>query len=75
MSAVIGGINRLTVLPANVVVEEATDFSRRIARNVQHLLKMESHLDIVQDPAAGSYYIEKLTEELAEKAWKKFQSI
>lgn len=72
MAAVIGGANRLSVLPSDAKKEAATsDFARRIARNVQHLLKMESHLDVVQDPAAGSYYIEKLTEVLAEKAWEK----
>jgi methylmalonyl-CoA mutase len=70
MSAVIAGVDRLTVQPA-----EDTAFGRRIARNVQHLLKMESYLDRVIDPAAGSYYIEKLTDALAEKAWGLFQTI
>lgn len=68
MSAVIGGINTLTVAPS-----EASDFGRRIARNVHHLLSMESYLDRVADPSAGSYYIEKLTEQLAEAVWKQFQ--
>lgn len=68
MSAVIGGIETLTVAPS-----EASDFGRRIARNVQHLMSMESYLDRVADPSAGSYYIEKLTEQLAEAAWKQFQ--
>lgn len=74
MSAVIGGADRIYVLPANTFKREpGTSFTRRIARNVQHLLKMESYMDRVIDPAAGSYYIEKLTENLAEEAWKKFQ--
>lgn len=73
LSAVVGGANRLTILPANAVAEEASEFTARIARNVQHLLKMESYLDRVGDPAAGSYYIEQLTDSLAEAAWKKFQ--
>lgn len=68
MSAVIGGIETLTVAPS-----EASDFGRRIARNVQHLLSMESYLDRVADPSAGSYYIEKLTEQLAGAAWTVFQ--
>ncbi len=68
MSAVIGGIETLTVSPS-----EATDFGRRIARNVQHLLSMESYFDRVSDPAAGSYYIEKLTEQIAEAAWAEFR--
>ncbi len=74
LSAVVGGANRLTLLPANALQEEASEFTGRIARNVQHLLKMESYLDRVGDPAAGSYYIEQLTDALAEEAWKKFQN-
>lgn len=74
MSAIIGGAQQVYVLPSNAgATEEPTPFARRIARNVQHLLRLESHLDKVQDPAAGSFYIEKLTEELAEKAWGIFQ--
>ena len=68
MSAVMAGIETLTVAPS-----EPSDFGRRIARNVQHLLSLESYLDRVADPAAGSYYIEKLTEQLAEAAWTEFQ--
>ena len=76
MSAVIGGADRLYVLPSNHFRQEpGTAFSRRIARNVQHLLKMESHLHRVVDPGAGSFYIEKLTEKLAEQAWKHFQEL
>ncbi len=68
MSAVIGGVDVLTVLPSDKTNETAkpTDFSRRMARNVQHILKMESHFDWVADPAAGSYFIEGLTEKLLE---------
>lgn len=76
MSAVIGGADKLYVLPANHARQEpSTAFSRRIARNVQHLLKMESHLHRVMDPGAGSYYIEKLTDKLAEQAWEQFQEM
>lgn len=66
MSAVIGGVDVLTVLPSDKTSDEAkpTDFSRRMARNVQHILKLESHLDWVADAAAGSYFIENLTEKL-----------
>jgi len=77
MAAVQGGAARLTVLPYDAGREaQATypqAFSRRIARNVQHLLKMESALDEVADPAAGSYYIETLTRQLAEQAWKEME--
>ncbi|MCB0546876.1 MAG: hypothetical protein KDD19_04760 [Phaeodactylibacter sp.] len=76
MSAVIGGTDRLFVLPANHSHQEpSTAFGRRIARNLQHLLKMESHLHRVIDPGAGSYYIEKLTDKLAEQAWEQFQEM
>lgn len=73
LSAVVGGASRLTILAANALQEPASVFTARIARNVQHLLKMESYLDRVGDPAAGSYYIEALTNKLAETAWAKFQ--
>lgn len=76
MSAVQGGVSRLTVSPYDAGREaQATyppAFGRRIARNVQHLLKMESSLDEVPDPAAGSFYLETLTRQLAEKAWEEF---
>jgi len=76
MSAILGGADRLYVLPAGASLEdEATPFHRRIARNVQHLLQLESYLGYVVDPAAGSYYLEQLTTQLAEKAWVKFQEI
>ncbi|MFN0015571.1 MAG: methylmalonyl-CoA mutase family protein [Saprospiraceae bacterium] len=75
MSAVLGGADRLTVLPyetgREVLAQYPRAFGRRIARNVQHLLKMESGFEQIADPAAGSFYIEKLTAQLAEKAWEK----
>jgi methylmalonyl-CoA mutase len=75
MSAVIGGCDLLFLPPADLhAAEKRPSLTRRIARNVQHLLKMESHFDAVADPAGGSYYIEKLTEEIAERAWKDFQA-
>ena len=74
MSAVLGGAGRLTVLPYDAGREALATypqaFSRRIARNVQHLLKMESGFDQLTDPAAGSYYIETLTRQLADKMWQ-----
>jgi methylmalonyl-CoA mutase len=77
MSAVLGGAARLTVLPYDAGREQSASypqaFARRIARNVQHLLKLESYFDAVPDPAAGSYYIEKLTQQIASKVWESFQ--
>lgn len=76
MSAVIGGADRLYVLPSDHIKQKGySEFSLRIARNLQHLLKMESHLHRVIDPGAGSYYIEKLTDKLAEGAWARFQEL
>jgi len=75
MSAVLGGVSRLTVLPYNAadlsLSAQSQPFARRIARNVQHLLKMESYLDVEPDPAAGSYYIEHLTRQIADQTWSK----
>ncbi len=73
MAAVIGGVNRLSLLPADAFSGLTSAFTRRMARNVQHLLRMESYFDRVVDPAAGSYYLEQLTQQLAEHAWRGFQ--
>ncbi len=75
MSAGLGGVDSLTVLPYDITYKTADDCSERIARNQQLLLKEESHLDKVADPAAGSYYIETLTKELAAQAWKLFLEV
>lgn len=76
MSAIIGGVDRFYVLPADIDHKEPTGpASYRLARNLQHILKLESFFDKVVDPAAGSYYIEKLTDALAQSAWKQFQEI
>lgn len=76
MSAVLGGVQSLSVLPYDAnraeLAKYPAAFGRRIARNVQHLLKMESHLDAINDPAAGSYYIETLTMQLAKAGWEVF---
>jgi len=69
LSAIVGGVDRLFLTPA---ADSTTTFTKRIARNVQHLFKLESHLDHVIDPSAGSYYIEKLTNEMVERSWEKF---
>ena len=75
MSAAIAGVESITVTPYNAVYEDATDFSTRIAKNQQLILKHESHLDKVTDPAGGSYYIESLTASIANEAWKQFLAI
>jgi methylmalonyl-CoA mutase len=73
MSAVLSGIDSLTVTPYDVPFEKPTDFAERIARNTQIILKEESYFDKVVDPAGGSYYIENLTASIAEHAWNLFK--
>lgn len=75
MSAILGGVDSLSVLPFNQVFEKPTPFSERIARNQQLILKGESFFDKVADPAAGSYYIENLTAQLIQHAWELFLQI
>ena len=75
MSAALGGVHSMVVTPFDAPYEKATDFSERIARNQQLLIKEESHFDRIVDPSAGSYYIEHLTDALAQEAWKLFLKI
>lgn len=75
MSAAIAGVNSITVSPFDKAYETPDDFSERIARNQQLLLKEESHLNRIVDPAAGSYYIENLTVAIAKQAWDLFLAV
>jgi len=75
MAATIGGCNSLVVKPFDCFYNAPNEFSSRLARNIQLLLKTESYFDKVSDVAAGSFFIEELTEQLAEKAWSLFQDI
>ena len=75
MSAALAGVDSITVTPFDVPYQTPDDFSERIARNQQFLLKEESHLDKVVDPAGGSYYVETLTVSIASEAWKLFLDI
>jgi methylmalonyl-CoA mutase len=75
MSAAIGGCDSMTVNSFNNTFKKADEFSYRNARNIQLILKEESYFDKTIDPAGGSYYIEILTDELAEASWKIFQTI
>lgn len=75
MSASIAGVDSITVTPFDHAYKTADEFSERIARNQQLLLKEESHFDKVVDPSAGSYYIENLTTSIAEEAWKLFLEV
>lgn len=73
MSAALAGVDSLEVLPFDHAFAKPGEFGNRIARNVQNLLKEESHFDKVVDPAAGSYYIENLTASIANVAWDIFK--
>lgn len=75
MSAAIGGANSIVVLPFDAEFNSQNDFSSRMARNQQLILKDESYLNMVADISSGSYYIESLTETLCEKAWEQFKVI
>ncbi len=75
MSSIIGGTDSLMVKGFNTAYEKPTDFSERIARSQQLLLKEESYFDKVVDPVAGSYYVENLTNSIAEEAWKLFLEV
>ncbi|MDE6115114.1 methylmalonyl-CoA mutase small subunit [Barnesiella sp. WM24] len=75
MSAALAGVDSITTVPFDVPYKKPDAFSERIARNQQFLLKEESHLDKVVDPAGGSYYVETLTVSLAKEAWKLFLDV
>ncbi len=69
MSAALGGVDSITVKPYDAIYSNPAEFSERIARNQQILLKEEAHIGKITDPAGGSYYIENLTARVAEQAW------
>lgn len=71
-SACVAGVDTIVVTPFDAPYKRPDAFSERIARNQQFLLKEESHMDKVVDPAGGSYYVEHLTVAIAEEAWKLF---
>jgi methylmalonyl-CoA mutase len=70
LSAVSGGCQALSVYP-----EDSSDIvMERISLNVSHILREESHVNIVADPLAGSYFIDSLVEQFARNAWGLFQN-
>ena len=75
MSAALAGVHSIVVTPFDAAYETPNDFSERIARNQQLLLKEECHFDKVVDPSSGSYYIEELTASLANEGWKIFLKV
>ncbi|GGW80567.1 methylmalonyl-CoA mutase [Streptomyces lucensis JCM 4490] len=75
LAAGVGGADSVTVLPFDHALGLPDAFARRIARNTSTILIEESHLARVVDPAGGSWYVERLTDELAHAAWEFFRSI
>ncbi|MEU7425574.1 methylmalonyl-CoA mutase subunit beta [Streptomyces sp. NPDC040750] len=75
LAAGVGGADSVTVLPFDHTLGLPDAFARRIARNTSTILIEESHLARVIDPAGGSWYVERLTDELAHAAWAFFRSI
>ncbi|HET6857968.1 MAG TPA: methylmalonyl-CoA mutase family protein, partial [Streptomyces sp.] len=75
LAAGVGGADAVTVLPFDHALGLPDAFARRIARNTSTILVEESHVGRVIDPAGGSWYVEQLTDELAQAAWAWFQEI
>ncbi|WUH88860.1 methylmalonyl-CoA mutase subunit beta [Streptomyces sp. NBC_00433] len=75
LGAGVGGADSVTVLPFDHALGLPDDFARRIARNTSSILLEESHLGRVADPAGGSWYVERLTDEVAHAAWDFFQQL
>jgi methylmalonyl-CoA mutase len=74
-AAALGGADAITTHSFAAALGETDEFGQRMARNTQHLLRHESNLHRVVDPAGGSFYVEALTSALAEQAWAAFQAI
>ena len=74
-AGVLGGADSLQVGAFDETIRPADDFSRRLARNTQMILQKECQLTDVVDPAGGSWYVESLTADLAQRAWKLFQEV
>ncbi|UWX56899.1 methylmalonyl-CoA mutase family protein [Chlorobaculum sp. MV4-Y] len=75
LAAILGGCDTLQLAPFDPAGSVSMEFAERITRNIQFLLREESNLGHVIDPAAGSYYIETLTATLCRESWKLFQQI
>lgn len=72
-AAMLGGADWVTPLPFDAALGESSALARRVARNTALVLREESQLDRVSDPAGGAYFFESLTDDLARAAWARFQ--
>ncbi|MCB2378134.1 methylmalonyl-CoA mutase family protein [Hymenobacter sp. BT635] len=75
MAAVLGGADAVSVAPFDRIYQSPNEFSSRLARNLPVILREEAGLNRVADPAAGSYYLETLTDQLAREGWAVFQRV
>jgi methylmalonyl-CoA mutase len=75
MAGILGNTDSLSINPFDIAYRKDDEFSARIARNQQLVMKEESYLDKIADPAAGSYYIETLTNAIAHHAWNLFLEV
>lgn len=75
LSAVLGGVDGLGIVAHVATPDRSAAFQARIARNIQLILQHESHLDNIADPAAGSWYLETITQQLAQQAWQRFVAL
>ena len=74
MAAILGNCDGVSVSPQHDADKTTLDFALRVSRNVSVILAEEAHFDKVNNPAAGSYYIEHLTAAIASKTWRLFQA-
>lgn len=74
-SAIVGGAQRITAAAFDEAIGQPEALGRRVARNTPLILREESHLSAVTDPAGGSHYVEALTAQLTEAAWGRFQQL
>ncbi len=75
MSAALGGVNTIMAHNYNYAIKKEDELAQRISRNISLILKEEAYLNKVSDPGSGSYYIEYLTNQICDMAWKEFQKI
>ncbi len=74
-AAILGGARSIATLPFDCAVGPASELAQRVARNTQIVLQEESHLDAVLDPAGGSWFVERVTDDLAGAAWEEIRAI
>ena len=75
LSGAIAGVDRLLCHPLTSKLGQAPEFVRRLTRNTHIILQEESHIGKIQDPSGGSFYLEKLTEDIAREVWKRIKEI